>query len=471
MLLDSVFYQCYDEYNEIIVDSATVLYSGAFFVPSSGRKGSENMRVLSYIWKVLDKTYPRDPNPDHWKTINGAKVHIDETGKYDGGAGGKFNGRFHWGPDWKAQNNNVSNLQRALQNMANQKEAEAKKPASPPPAPKKETAPARKLPEFPGLPPAKPGSVREKMLSNAVELQELFAEPWKEYKGDKLVDFYDRLKAAEERYNEMERNDPLPALNDEVQKEFDKNYPDARFAWKDVCRQIGKMHREAGGDLLFLPDRVKPLAENARHGYKISGAKQGKPMSHDDADNGSVNPEDNFFSAPKYRKNCQTCVAVYEARRRGYNVVARPKMATNKMQQELSRNPGKMFFDPETGREAKPEIPNINWHQKNYIQNYYDFMDKTIKPGERHIIWFLWKDKVRAGKLSGHTVNVYKNKDGELVFKDNQIPNYRSETVGKAAIEPYLYEMYFGSQYVPRLLRVDDKEMNLAYADKVMRKA
>ena len=42
---------------------------------------------------VNDDGYTKDPNPDNWKTIKGAKVHLDETGSIDGGAGGKFNGR------------------------------------------------------------------------------------------------------------------------------------------------------------------------------------------------------------------------------------------------------------------------------------------------------------------------------------------------------------------------------------------
>lgn len=34
-----------------------------------------------------------DKNPDHWITVKGAKVHIDNEGKADGGAGGQFNGQ------------------------------------------------------------------------------------------------------------------------------------------------------------------------------------------------------------------------------------------------------------------------------------------------------------------------------------------------------------------------------------------
>ena len=50
-----------------------------------------DLMILIMAKKTLD--YQKDPNPENWRTIKGAKVHIDENGKIDGGAGGKFNGK------------------------------------------------------------------------------------------------------------------------------------------------------------------------------------------------------------------------------------------------------------------------------------------------------------------------------------------------------------------------------------------
>ena len=58
---------------------------------------------IGALRRVLD--YAKDPNPDHWRTINGSKVHLDENGNYDGGADGRFNGKHHYGPGWKEQQN------------------------------------------------------------------------------------------------------------------------------------------------------------------------------------------------------------------------------------------------------------------------------------------------------------------------------------------------------------------------------
>ena len=81
-------------------------------------------RRIQLLWKlaeafgvrrpVRDKTYPKDPNPEHWKTINGSHVHMDKNGNYDGGAGGKFNGRHHYGPNWKQKAALMNRLTAAL---------------------------------------------------------------------------------------------------------------------------------------------------------------------------------------------------------------------------------------------------------------------------------------------------------------------------------------------------------------------
>ena len=51
----------------------------------------KDLVMLIMAKKTLD--YQKDPNPENWRTIKGAHVHIDGEGKIDGGAGGKFNGK------------------------------------------------------------------------------------------------------------------------------------------------------------------------------------------------------------------------------------------------------------------------------------------------------------------------------------------------------------------------------------------
>ena len=54
------------------------------------REKANNIIVKDGCLYVCD--YEPDSNPENWRTINGAHVHIDSEGNIDGGAGGKFNG-------------------------------------------------------------------------------------------------------------------------------------------------------------------------------------------------------------------------------------------------------------------------------------------------------------------------------------------------------------------------------------------
>lgn len=84
------------------------------------------MNVLTHLVRLaraLD-AYPKDKNPEHWKTINGAHVHVDKNGNYDGGAGGKFTGRHHYGPDWRQKSALMNRLSAALHGGVSQGQAQ-----------------------------------------------------------------------------------------------------------------------------------------------------------------------------------------------------------------------------------------------------------------------------------------------------------------------------------------------------------
>lgn len=59
---------------------------------------------------------------------------------------------------------------------------------------------------------------------------------------------------------------------------------------------------------------------------KAVGARQGTPISIEDAITGA-NP--NYSLGGRYTINCQRCVQTYELRRRGYDVIAKPKPESN----------------------------------------------------------------------------------------------------------------------------------------------
>lgn len=64
------------------------------------------LKLANAFRRALD--YQKDPDPNHWGTINGAHVHKDENGNIDGGAGGALNGRPIEKPTENANNSGQS---------------------------------------------------------------------------------------------------------------------------------------------------------------------------------------------------------------------------------------------------------------------------------------------------------------------------------------------------------------------------
>ena len=54
----------------------------------------KNKNVAVKDGRIYVSDYEPDPDPANWRTISGAKVHLDENGEIDGGAAGKFTGNY-----------------------------------------------------------------------------------------------------------------------------------------------------------------------------------------------------------------------------------------------------------------------------------------------------------------------------------------------------------------------------------------
>lgn len=84
------------------------------------------VKCLRNLARALD--WAKDPDPSHWKTINGAKVHLDENGNYDGGAGGRFNGKHHYGSGYKGKQPAPPRRSAIMKNPANSIKTQAEPP-------------------------------------------------------------------------------------------------------------------------------------------------------------------------------------------------------------------------------------------------------------------------------------------------------------------------------------------------------
>jgi hypothetical protein len=159
--------------------------------------------------------------------------------------------------------------------------------------------------------------------------------------------------------------------------------------------------------------KMKKIAEENIFPQRISGAKQGVPMSHEKADSGKVNPEyDPKDDDDEYHHNCQVCVVVYEMRLRGYKIKAGLKV------EELSANSAIAWLDPETG--LPPEIHNAGLKSgDNKEDPIKPFADK-LKEGERYHLVYGYHDTKTM-----HVVTITRDGDNIIVY-DPQ-PNETNE--------------------------------------------
>ncbi len=191
----------------------------------------------------------------------------------------------------------------------------------------------------------------------------------------------------------------------------------------------------------------------------IAGVERGDPMTRSQANNNRVNP--NYFKAPGYQTNCQSCVVAYEARLRGYDVQTKANTRGSKLD-VLSRDTRLAWIDPATGK--KPDW--ITSEKVTTAKRCKTWMEETIKPGERYTFQHGWKGRSRTG----HIISADKDSDGNLRLYDPQ----NGKTMQGADIDAYLSRAKFTTTVygtkIPRarLIRVDNMQFNPDMADGIM---
>ena len=221
------------------------------------------LQCLIRLARALD--YNRDPDPKHWKTINGAKVHLDKNGNYDGGAGGKFNGNHHYGgPDWKQKTALMNKLTNALRGGVTQKQAQTQEDIS--------------------------------------KLREAVKQAMQEY-DRQFLNF----------------DDP----------DYAKNLASAQKKWDDAFNRYEAAQKQAQGNQAGNTSAQNVASKVTQNGggngiIKAWNKISGEHTIEDDIK--STNPS--FTTGKPYQINCQRCVQAYELRRRGYAAVAKPKDET-----------------------------------------------------------------------------------------------------------------------------------------------
>lgn len=367
--------------------------------------------------RALD--WDRDTNPNHWRTINGSHVHLDKNGNYDGGAGNKFNGRHHYGPNWKQKASLMESLTNALRKgVAGKQKNVAPQGTSSSGKIKTEEEKARE--EIKGL--------KQKMHNSHAE-----------------------FKKAQREYNQYRRPlNPGDVGYDQYQKVLNKfnttlrEYQNSRTKLQETI-----VKKAASGVDLTHPD-------------SIASVGRGAPMDEKQANSGHANP--GYRRRGGYTINCQTCVVAYELRKRGYNVEAKPNTKSNAFE-ELSLNTNHAWIDPKTG--TYPEY--IKDESVTGAKKAYKWINNILEPGKRYTIQFGWAGRKRTGhiihcrKIEGG-IELYDPQSGRIISEQQECLMY---------LDRIKYKMTsYGHRFKtpPKVLQVDGLIPNVDLLDKVLTK-
>ena len=219
-------------------------------------------------------------------------------------------------------------------------------------------------------------------------------------------------------------------------------------------------------------DRTGVILESLGRGYQpqgemlpssVNGAKKGKPMDHESANERRANPfYDPLSKDESYSRNCQTCVVAYEMRRRGYDVMAGPKIDHRS---NASRTVSYLFtlpwIDPKTGQYP---IEQVNVKVKN-VKSAIKWFEETVKPGERYILKVVWKSK-----KFGHVMILNRDDEGKLFIYDPQT-GWKYEKPEEIQYVLKKIKFFYGPfNFSPALLRCDNLQFNMPVIRKIIRK-
>ena len=237
-------------------------------------------------------------------------------------------------------------------------------------------------------------------------------------------------------------------------RDFTKQTGIARDSAREyVGTPTGKQPRGISTTITGYSDNLKKAQEikrldNARKKI-IANIEQGKAMNFQQADGGAPNP--NYKKGGGYKTNCQSCVVVYELRRRGFDVETLPNFKGS-MSDVLSYDTRLAWIDRKTGKHPEYIKPSQPTCKKSF-----EWLKENIKSKNRYTIEFLWKDATR-----GHIVHLFKNNKGILSIYD---PQNGINTRGDTAILEYIKDV---KPCTIKLLDVQNCDINMNVVNKIL---
>lgn len=194
----------------------------------------------------------------------------------------------------------------------------------------------------------------------------------------------------------------------------------------------------------------------------LAGVTRGAPMNQKEADEGNANP--NYLVSKGHMTNCQTCVVAYEARLRGYDVIAGAERSGNVLS-EIAKHTQNAWIDPATGF---PPEPKKAPHYVRNSKDMYSYLSSELKQGERYNLSMNW-----LGGKDGHIVTLEKTMSGDLKIYDPQ--SGQSFTGENEVNSEYLGKISYSGgigryDLRPEFYRVDNLAFNERACGKMLKK-
>lgn len=204
----------------------------------------------------------------------------------------------------------------------------------------------------------------------------------------------------------------------------------------------------------------------------IANVHKAKPIKEQEARRGT-NP--NYFTIRKnppkdwsakkvskyidgFSENCQTCVAAYELRLRGYDVEALPNLGEKEFK-ELAFDTNHAWVV--SGTDKHPDYVDKGSKPVNTVIRAYKWINDTLEEGQRYTVEFAWK----GHSNSGHIIHCLK-RGNDIEFFDPQCNEVAAK--GEKEVKAYLKHCRIDNDL--QLLRVDNVEPNVKLLDKVLTK-
>ena len=191
---------------------------------------------------------------------------------------------------------------------------------------------------------------------------------------------------------------------------------------------------------------------------KKLGIKRGRPMTIEQADKQSANP--NLYMDYRYQINCATCVPTFMLRMAGFDITAKSKMPGSTVE-KLSQT--RLDAEWKNADGTKPAMTTYrdwmgaNRYRKMTPQRYRMFFENACKAPGFYEVDIAWK-----GRDSGHDTIIYRAPDGGLYNIEPQYYNRKQmlrsldDLCGNGKVSEL--PKSFG------VLRIDDKIFSVKYA-------